>query len=267
MKSNIAKPFVKWAGGKQALAEEILLRFPKNYETYYEPFLGGGSLLLTAMPSSAVVGDLNSWLVTTYESIRDDWKKIASILDELPNTKSDFLRIREISHVESNPWRKAAYFIYLNKTCFRGLYRVNRANKFNVPYGEYERRYYDPLNLAAVAETLKGVEFRVGDFELNVYGIKKGDFVYFDPPYYKIGGHSDFNRYTSEQFRESDQFRLAALCRELDERQVKWLVSNSDTPFTRSLFEGFHIETIRARRDINLKSEKRGISELLIRNV
>lgn len=257
---------MKWAGGKQALAEEILLRFPKKYGTYYEPFLGGGSLLLATMPSSAVVGDLNSWLVTTYESIRDDWNKIASVLDELPNTKQDFLRIREISYFETNRWCKAAYFIYLNKTCFRGLFRVNRSNRFNVPYGEYDRRYYDPHNLAAVAESLKGVEFRIGDFELNVDGIKKGDFVYFDPPYYKIGGYSDFNRYTSEQFREADQFRLAALCREFHEKQIKWLVSNSDTPFIRSLFEGFRIESITARRDINLKSAKRSISELLIGN-
>jgi DNA adenine methylase len=266
MTATLAKPFVKWAGGKQALSDLIVDRFPSGYETYYEPFIGGGSVLFTAAPNRAVVGDSNEWLIATYCAIRDGWRKVAAILDSLPNTKDDFLRIREQSGTERRRWHRAAFFIYLNKTCFRGLYRVNRQNQFNVPYGAYDRRYYDPDNLEAVSGALQAVEFRVGDFELAIDGIKSGDFAYFDPPYYKLGGFSDFNRYTADQFRESEQLRLAALCRELDKRGVRWLVSNSETKFVRRLFVGFRIEEVSSRRDINLHSHKRDVIELMVSN-
>ena len=130
-------------------------------------------------------------------------------------------------------FQRTAHLIYLNKTCFRGLFRVNRHGQFNVPYGQYDRRYYDPDNLSAVAAALAGVEIRRCDFELCLSDVTAGDFVYMDPPYYKLGGYSDFNRYTKDQFRQNDHFRLAALCRELDLRGVRWAVSNSDTDFVR----------------------------------
>ena len=266
MKTLAAKPFVKWAGGKQALAESIVLEFPSSFERYFEPFLGGGSVLLTCRPDMAVVADTNQWLIGTYEAIRDDWRRVARLLDGLPNTKDDYLRIRKESTKARGRWKRAAYFIYLNKTCFRGLYRVNRNNEFNVPYGDYDRRYYDPDNLEAVSAVLHRVTMQTSDFELAIAGIQSTDFVYFDPPYYKMGGYSDFNRYTPDQFREAEHIRLASLCRELDERGVHWLVSNSDTSFVRTLFDGFNIQTIRSRRDINLKSKKRDITELLVSN-
>lgn len=161
---------------------------------------------------------------------------------------------------------RAAYFIYLNKTCFRGLYRVNRQNQFNVPYGAYDRRYYDADNLEAVASALRDVRMSAGDFEAGVATATSDDFIYFDPPYYRQGGFADFNRYTPDQFRDGDHFRLAALCRELHERGTRWLLSNSDTPLVRKLFDGFTFEQVLARRDINLKSKNRAINELLIRN-
>jgi DNA adenine methylase len=266
MKTTFAKPFVKWAGGKQSLADLIVERFPKKFARYYEPFLGGGSVLLTANPNAATVGDSNEWLITTYKCIRSDWARVATILDSLPNTKADYLRIRSSSSLEKDDWRRAANFIYLNKTCFRGLYRVNRNNEFNVPYGEYDRRYYDPLNLQAVSELLGSIEFRIGDFEITVDGASSGDFIYFDPPYYKLGGYSDFNRYTADQFREAEHFRLASLCLELDKKKVRWLLSNSNTAFVRQLFKGFNIIEVNNRRDINLKSAKRDVVELLIAN-
>ena len=266
MKTSIPKPFVKWAGGKQALADLIVSRFPLSYNTYFEPFLGGGSILLAAAPVSAVVNDSNEWLITTYCAIRDDCERVASILGALPNTKADFLRIRVKSREVQCCWQRAAYFVYLNKTCFRGLYRVNNRNHFNVPYGDYDRRYFDPDNFIAVSEALQGVVFRVGDFELSLDGVGSNDFVYFDPPYYKLGGYSDFNRYTADQFREAEHIRLASLCRELDAKGVRWLVSNSDTAFVRSLYHGFNIEEIQSRRDINLHSKKRDVVELLISN-
>lgn len=266
MKTVTAKPFVKWAGGKQALAKLIVAEFP-TFDRYVEPFLGGGSVFLSSGAPQALLNDSNSWLVATFEAVRDDWRRVAKILDTLPNTKEDFLRIREESRsTQRGRWRRAAYFIYLNKTCFRGLYRVNRQNHFNVPYGAYDRSYYSPDNLEAVSHALQGVVMRCCDFEIALEGITSSDFTYLDPPYYKLGGYSDFNRYTPDQFREAEHVRLAALCRELDGRGVRWLLSNSNTPFIHGLYQGFRIREIEARRDINLESRKRGVTELLIAN-
>lgn len=264
--STRARPFLKWAGGKQGLAASLTRYFPKTFARYYEPFLGGGSVLFTLRPATAVVGDLNDWLIDSYVAIREDWQRVASILDTLPNTKEDYLRIRAKRPDELDLYHRAAHLIYLNKTCFRGLFRVNRRGQFNVPYGEYNRRYYSPSELDVAAGALKVVEVKVGDFELTLDGVGEGDFVYMDPPYYKLGGYSDFNRYTKGQFRENDHIRLAAVCRELDERKVRWAVSNSDTPFIRKLFNGYDMLPLTNRREINLNSKNRDINELLINN-
>lgn len=261
-----ARPFLKWAGGKQALAAKILEEFPPEFERYYEPFLGGGSLFFALAPERAVLSDRNEWLIDTYAAVRDCWKDVAAILDSLPNSKADFLRIRRISPATLGTARRAAYFIYLNKTCFRGLFRVNQKGGFNVPYGAYQRRYYSPEELEEAAAALSGVELRKGDFESGLEGAVEGDFIYFDPPYYKLGGYSDFNRYTADQFREQHHIRLAALCRELDARGIRWAVSNSDTAFVRELYSGFQLCRIEARREINLLSARRSVTELLIKN-
>ena len=260
------KPFIKWAGGKQGLCSLLIDLFPRTFDRYLEPFVGGGSIFLTLMPERAVIGDLNFWLLDTYEAIRDDWESVAEELDKLPNTKTDYLRIRQIDPSTLDKVKSAAQFIYLNKTCFRGLFRVNQRNQFNVPYGEYDRRYYDSENLAAASSALKNIEIRRADFELCIHDVSEGDFLYFDPPYYKLGGFSDFNRYTRFQFRDNDQIRLACVCRELDERGIRWAVSNSDTPFIRHLFSGYRIHEITNRREINLNSANRTIIELLIVN-
>ena len=175
----------------------------------------------------------------TYAAIREDWEKVAWILDTLRNTEREYLRIRKIKPDELDPYHRAAHLIYLNKTCFRGLFRVNRDGLFNVPFGDYDRRYYDPENLRLAATQLRGVEIRRGDFELGLSGITARDFTYLDPPYYRLGGYSDFNRYTPMQFRATDHMRLAAVCRELDRRSVRWAVSNSNTDYVRALFRGF----------------------------
>lgn len=260
------KPFVKWAGGKQGIAHSLSKFFPRNYHKFYEPFLGGGSVLLSVCPKEAVVADMNEWLVDAYHAVRDDWEKVASLLDTFPNTKEDFLRIRTTDPASLDLFGRAAQFIYLIKTCFRGLFRVNQRGCFNVPYGEYQRAYYDAENLLDVSTALKHVEFRTGDFELSLHDVTSEDFIYLDPPYYKLGGYSDFNRYTKGQFREQDHIRLAALCRELDQRGVKWAMSNSDTPFIRFLYDGFQATEITNRREINLKSQERSVVELLVTN-
>lgn len=261
-----AKPFLKWAGGKQALAERLIRFFPGDFRRYYEPFIGGGSVLLALQPAYGVVGDLNDWLLDTYEAIRQDHVKVAGLLDGLINTREEYERIRAIQPHTLDLFQRAAHLIYLNKTCFRGLFRVNKKGHFNVPYGAYERRYYHLENLESVASCLHHVEIRRADFELSLADVTPEDFIYMDPPYYKQGGFSDFDRYTKWKFKEADHVRLAAACRELDDRDIRWAVSNSDTPFIRHLFEGYEMIPIAARREINLSSQDRDINELLIVN-
>ena len=261
-----AKPVLKWAGGKQGLADRLITFFPDKFGTFYEPFVGGASVLLTLNPEKAIIGDLNDWLLDTYVAIRTDHEKVAELLNGMVNTKNEYNRIRAMPPATLDLFQRAAHLIYLNKTCFRGLFRVNQKGQFNVPYGAYDRRYYDPANLATVAQTFKHVEIRYTDFELCLADVSPQDFVYLDPPYYKQGGYSDFDRYTKFKFRENDHIRLACVCREMDDRGIRWALSNSDTPFVRSLFDGFRMEPIEARREINLNSGDRSISELLILN-
>ncbi len=244
------RPIVKWAGGKQALAPVLVDAFPEDYGTYFEPFLGGASVFLAASPTQAIVGDMNGWLIDTYRAVRDDWRAVARVLDSLVNTRQEFLRIRAIPPTSLPIEIRAAHFIYLNKTCFRGLFRVNRKDQFNVPYGAYNRRYYSSEGLSSFSARLQGIDILWGDFELSLDRVAAGDFVYLDPPYYKLGGYSDFSRYTAGQFRECDHLRLAALCRELDSRGVLWAQSNSDTEYIRCLYDGFQtMEVPESARD------------------
>lgn len=261
-----AKPFIKWVGGKQSMARTLVDLFPNKINKYYEPFLGGGSVFFTLSPDYAVISDDNKWLIDTYQALKSNWEKVLYHLSKMINTNEEFLKIRSIDPWKIDLYERAAQFIYLNKTCFRGLFRVNSKGVFNVPYGAYDRRYCDPDNLKAVSFSLSNIEIRSGDFEFGLEGISSGDFVYFDPPYYKVGGYSDFNRYTANQFREKDHFRLAALCRELDKRGIKWAVSNSNTEFVKNLFFGFDILSLNSRREINLDSQNRNIVELFIKN-
>jgi DNA adenine methylase len=261
-----ANPILKWAGGKQGLAPALIRHFPRHFRRYYEPFVGGGSVLFGLYHRDAVIGDLNGWLLDTYRAVRDDYRQVAAILDGLANTKEEYLRIRAIPPSSLDLFTRAAHLVYLNKTCFRGLFRVNRKGQFNVPYGEYDRRYYDLENLRAVAAALEGVEIRHVDFELCLHDATAEDFAYLDPPYWKLGGYSDFNRYTPGQFREADHVRLATCCREWDQRGIRWAVSNSDTDFVAELFGGYRIVRLENRREINLNSRDRDITELLIMN-
>lgn len=260
------RPILKWAGGKQALADRLVACFPARFERYFEPFVGGASVFLALRPRRAVLCDRNAWLVETYQAVRDHADLVARALGALPNTREDFLRIRALDPRSLPPVERAAQLVYLNKTCFRGLFRVNRAGRFNVPYGEYDRRYFDPSNLERFASALQGVELRCGDFEEGLRGITPRDFAYLDPPYHKLGGHSDFNRYTDRPFAERDHERLAEACRDLDARGVRWAVSQSDTPLVRRLFARYRLRPLTARREINLSSSRRDVTELLITN-
>jgi DNA adenine methylase len=261
-----AEPILKWAGGKQIIARRLAEFFPKTFRRYYDPFVGGCSVALESGSGEGQLNDQNAWLIDTYRAIRDDWRRVAQILDTMKNTEEEFYRIREINPQREDEFTRAALLIYLNKTCFRGLFRVNKLNRFNVPYGKYDRRYYDPANLAAFAEFIGNYELRVGDFELALADAGPEDFVYLDPPYHRIGGYSDFNRYTSGQFKEIDHLRLRNVCAELDKRGIRWVQSNSSTKYIRELYRDFYVSEILNRREINLNSKSRDIKELVIKN-
>jgi DNA adenine methylase len=228
--------------------------------------VGGGSVALESGAREGLLNDQNEWLIDTYRALRDDWRQVARILDTMKNTKEEFYRIRGANPKMVDEFSRAAMLIYLNKTCFRGLFRVNRLNQFNVPYGQYDRRYYDPSNLAAFAAFVANFELRVGDFELALADAGPEDFVYLDPPYHRIGGYSDFNRYTSGQFKEIDHLRLRNVCGELDKRGIRWVQSNSNTEYIRELYRPFRVCAITNRREINLNSKSRDITELVIKN-
>jgi len=261
-----AEPILKWAGGKQIIARTLVEFLPKKYERYFDPFVGGASVALESGATGGLLNDQNEWLIDTYRAIRNDWRQVARVLDTIRNTEEEFYRIRAINPKTVDESTRAAMLIYLNKTCFRGLFRVNRHNQFNVPYGKYDRRYYDPANLAAFAEFIGSFELRVGDFEVALAEAEPEDVVYLDPPYHRIGGYSDFNRYTSGKFKEIDHLRLRNVCVDLDRRGIRWVQSNSGTKYIRELYRDFRVSEIMNRREINLDSQSRNITELVIKN-
>lgn len=264
---TVAQPFTKWAGGKRVLLPEILPRLPKKIGTYYEPFVGGGAVFFALAAEDrfrhAVLGDANDDLMETYFAIKNDLETLVSRLKAHAGKHSEeyFYKVRAQrgSYV-------AARFIYLNRTCFNGLYRVNRKGEFNVPFGKYANpTICDEANLRAVSEALQSVELETNDFEKTVQTAKKGDAVYFDCPYAPASETANFTAYTAGGFGPEAQERLRDVARKLIDRGVYVLLSNSDTPFVRKLYKGFKIEEVQAPRRVNSKGGKRGnVGELLI---
>ena len=276
--SSTPKPFVKWAGGKRQLLPAIANHIPK-FERYFEPFLGGGavffSLISQYRDAKWFVSDLNSDLVLSYVTVRDRVKELIHALElhsvnYFKNPSSYYYKIRE-----SNPKGeidKVSKLIFLNKTCFNGLYRVNSKGKFNVPLGKYiNPNIVNKESLLAVSETLqsKEVSIKCQDFERALKNAVSGDFVYMDPPYHPVSETASFTSYTEGDFDYKDQERLYAKFKALDRKGVKVLLSNSKSPEILDLFEEFSdgIIEINANRFINSISKKRtGHTELLIKN-
>ncbi len=267
---NLPRPFLKWAGGKGRLIQQYIPYFPTYFKTYYEPFLGGGSVffyLHERQPAKAFLTDINAELITTYLCVRDDVEKLIDLLKEhqLQHSKDYYYRIR--TTIESTELKKAARLIYLNKTCFNGLYRENSKGEFNVPMGKYKKpNICDFSNLRLASIALQSAEIEIRSFEkvLN-YASNSEDFVYFDPPYYPVSTTSNFTSYSRYAFNENEQYRLRDVFVELAQRGVRVMLSNSDTSFIRNLYKDFHIHTILARRAINSNAKKRGkINELLV---
>ncbi|MEM6533656.1 MAG: DNA adenine methylase [Myxococcota bacterium] len=262
------KPFLKWAGGKGKLLPEITKRFPKAYRRYHEPFVGGAAVFFGLGPDTASLSDINDELVNAYRAIRDD---VDSVIEELrahEATEEHFYAVRGQEREGMAPAESTARTIFLNRTCFNGLYRVNRKGQFNVPFGRYANpKICDADNLRAVSAALQGVEIEHRSAFEIVKRAHKGDLVYFDPPYDPVSKTASFTSYTRHGFGDSEQEKLAQVCRDLDRKGVHFVLSNSDTEFIRSLYQGFRIEQVYVRRPINSRADRRGpVAEVLVSN-
>lgn len=268
-------PVVKWVGGKRQLLQEIRKEIPKKISTYYEPFIGGGAVLFDLQPVKAVVNDINKELINVYTVIRDSVDELIIDLAKHKNQPDYFYEIRAKDRNESeyrnlSNVEKASRIIYLNKTCFNGLFRVNQQGQFNAPFGRYKNpNIVNEATLRAVNNYFNKakISFRCGDFEEAVKGIRKGAFVYFDPPYDPVSDSANFTGYNKGGFDRKEQVRLKELCDRLDDRGVKFLLSNSATEFILNLYQDYDIQIVQAKRAINSNGNKRGdVNEVLVKN-
>lgn len=290
------KPFIKWAGGKSQLIDKIDQSIPRELKnakfTYIEPFVGGGAVLFHVLNNyqnidKVVINDINSDLIGTYKTIKDNVSELIQVLKTWENEyhnlngfdekkKEYYYEKRTLFNTrKSNKINQSALFIFLNKTCFNGLYRVNRNNEFNVPIGSYKKPMIcDEDNLLAVNKLLQKVEILNGDFEETLLEAQENSFFYFDPPYKPLSETSSFNSYAKDEFNDSEQIRLAKFCEKLDNLGYDWVLSNSDVKgknpndnFFDDLYKDFEINRVLAKRSINANPEKRGeLTELLISN-
>lgn len=267
LKQTYPRPFLKWAGGKSRLISQYQDYFPKDYKTYYEPFLGGGAIFFYLQPSQAILTDINADLILTYQCVRDHLEELITLLQKHKQGHNSEYYYDVRNYHTGTDLEKAARFIYLNKTCFNWLYRVNSQGKFNVPIGKYKNPgicQEKVLKVASVA--LEKVEIKHANFEevLN-YATTSNDFVYFDPPYYPLSPTSNFTAYSNFCFDENQQIKLRDIFIKLANKGVKVMLSNSDCPFIRDLYSGFNVHTISAARSINSNAQKRGkITEILV---
>ncbi len=290
-----AKPFIKWVGGKTQLLDEIERKLPTDFAerknlTYIEPFVGGGAALfwiLQKFPNieNAVICDINKDLMTTYRVIKNQSEKLSAFLQKIQNSylslddekrKEFYLEKRNrFNKKECDEIENSAIFIFLNRTCFNGLYRVNRKGEFNVPFGRYANpKICDEATILADSNLLQKVTILNGDFSETLRFADKNSFFYFDPPYKPLSETSSFNAYAKEAFNDSEQIRLSEFCKEIEKRGAKFILSNSDVKgrnpndnFFDDLYRQFIIQRVWAKRTVNANAEKRGkLTELMIQN-
>lgn len=285
-KSPQPQPFLKWAGGKRQLLLEIRKYIPEKFNTYYEPFIGAGAVLFDLQPEKAVINDINKELINVYRIVKNNFTELIGYLKEYgqKNNKEDFYEIRDLDrqlekYKELSSVKRAARIIYLNKTCFNGLFRVNSKGQFNVPFGKYKNPNIVNEDVLQAVHDYLGLNNRVEilnkDFKAAVENAKEGDFVYLDPPYDPVSNTSSFTGYSLDGFRREDQIKLRDLCLDLHKRGCKFLLSNSATDFIKEIYsevntdekEIFHIKLVSATRNINSVASKRGkIDEVLVMN-
>lgn len=243
-----------------------MARFPQTFRRYHEPFLGGGAVFFALEPLRGILSDINSDLIYTYRSLRDDVDGVIAALRKHRPTEAHFYRVRAQNSDSLSEIQCAARTIFLNRTCFNGLYRVNRKGQFNVPYGRYENpTICNEQNLRAVSQALQGADINVASAFHVGRRARRGDMVYFDPPYDPMSSSASFTAYAKQPFGRDEQARLAALFARLANRGVHVMLSNSDTPFIRELYKGFRIDRVHARRAINSRADRRGtVAEVII---
>jgi DNA adenine methylase len=274
------RPFVKWVGGKRQLLKQFKVLnlyppadFDPEKNCYYEPFLGGGAVFFDLFPKHAVLSDTNKELVTTYNVIKSDVEKLIKSLGKHKYEKDYFYKVRAVDPATLSDIEAASRFIFLNRTAFNGMYRVNSSGGFNVPFGKYTNpRICDAENLRRVSASLRGVQIRHEDYKTVLKRAKKGDFIYFDPPYDPLSATSSFTGYTSSGFTRNDQIDLRDIYLELHKRGCFVMLSNSNSDFINKIYseianKKIRISKIKAMRNINSKKEGRGrIREILVTN-
>ena len=275
-KSAFAVPtFIKWAGGKTQLLEQFSELYPEDFNNYHEAFLGSGAVFFQIKqlfkPTRSFLSDTNEELIRTFVSVRDYPEELIELLiehKEKDNNREYFNEQRERFNIMRHCLEKSSIFIYLNKTCFNGLYRVNADGKFNVPFGKYKNpAIVNEEKIRKASAFLQGANLYATSFTSILQRARKNDFVYFDPPYFPLNKTANFTGYQKDGFFEKEQRHLAEVFEALDKRGVKVMLSNSDMPLIKELYDDFDIVNVRARRAINCIGTKRGkINEIVVRN-
>lgn len=274
-KNRLVAPVLKWVGGKRQLLDIITPLIPKGYTAYCEPFVGGGAVLFDIQPKKAFINDINPNLILVYKVIKDNVEDLISELSVFKNEAEFFYDVRDWDRNKEKyetltDIKRAARIIYLNKTCFNGLYRVNNAGEFNSPFGNYKNpNIVNAPVLRAVNSYFNDADIKFSnvDYEEVLKNITKDTFVYLDPPYDPVSETSNFTGYSRGGFTTDDQIRLRECCDKLDEKGIKFMLSNSATEFIKEQYANYHIEVVKARRSINSVASKRGdIDEVIIRN-
>ena len=249
-----AKPFVKWAGGKGGLLKKLESYFPDEFDTYYEPFMGGGAVFFYLNPPKAVINDLNRELMDVYEVVKKDVEALMTALNKQQKYVDDkeyFYKMRGKNPNRMKPINRAARTIFLNKTCFNGIYRVNAKGVFNVPFGDMNNpTLCERKNLLECSKALKNTEILSEDYKALLPRVGKGDFVYLDPPYVPLSKTAHFTSYTRGGFGEEEQKELKEFCDDLDSKGARFLLNNSDTELVSNLYSSFKIAVIEARRSL-----------------
>lgn len=270
------KPFLKWVGSKQSLVDKLLKRVPPSFKVYHEPFLGSGAMYLALLPKRARLSDSNEELIRTFRTVRDDhrtlWVRLsvrAAMKVDIEEEKKRYHRMRSLDPALLNDTEAAERMIYLNRTGFNGLYRVNSKGRFNVPFGNRLFTLPDQMytQIASAFEQLSTAALSAADFRLALKAPSKGDFVYLDPPYVPVSRTASFTGYQPGGFTIDDQVRLAEICGRLHKKEVKWMLSNADTELARALYEGYNITELTAKRSVSASGESRGpAKELVVTN-
>ena len=266
MLNNIVKPILKWAGGKTQMLGDLLPKVPKSYGRYIEPFFGGGAMFFALQPENAIIADSNPELINMYRQVAENVDEVISCLKKYENSSEMFYAVREQDWMCLPKAEAAARTIFLNRTCFNGLYRVNKQGKFNVPYGKYTNpRICDEEGLKAASEALKKAEILCGDYLLVLdHYAQAGDFVFLDPPYLPISEYADFKRYTKEQFYEEDHVELAKMIMRLQERGCHVVLTNSNHPLVHELYAPFTIDVIQTKRHISCNGSTRKGEDVIV---